>query len=204
MSDQDLPKSLDEIRAKFPYQFEGESIGMSVPKGWASGFARLCADIDAALGENKHGFHWIQLKEKFGSARFYYAFGRRRASVHLDIVAGDGVRTFVAPQAQKPGEDEFNRVSQAVDKLVSDATAKTRHACLVCGAHGDGHLSEGYLMVLCPAHQATRESKDGWPEDLWDMLEEDRIKVKDMYAKVEAMRRQPEESKKNGVDGGDQ
>lgn len=195
MKDQDLPKSMDAIRARFPYQFAGESIGTSVPKGWAPGFARLCADIDAALGDNKHGFHWIQLKEKFGSARFYYAFGRRKAAVHLDIVAPDGVLNFVTAPAIKPGEEEFGRVCEAVDKLVNEATAKTRHACLVCGEPGEGHLSDGYLMVLCPAHQATRQTKDGWPEDLWDMLEEDRIKVKQMWADIEAMRKKKEERK---------
>lgn len=198
MNDQDLPKSMDAIRARFPYQFAGESIGTSVPKGWAPLFERLCADIDAVLGEKTYGFHWVQLKEKFGSARFYYGFGRRKAPVHLDIVAPDGVLNFVTSPVIKKGEEEFGRVCEAVEKLVSEATTKTRHACLVCGELGEVDQSDrSYLMVLCPAHQATRHTKDGWPEDLWDMLEEDRIKIKEMRAelkawekrKIEAMRK---------------
>lgn len=65
-------KTPKELIARYPYQFAGEQISMSFARGWFSLFAKLCADIDQVLGDDKRGFHWRQVKEKFGQLRVYY------------------------------------------------------------------------------------------------------------------------------------
>jgi hypothetical protein len=56
------------------YQFSVPWLEIEVAKGWMPLFAQLCADVDQALGADTYGFYWSQIKEKFGSARFYYRF----------------------------------------------------------------------------------------------------------------------------------
>ena len=59
------------VRA-YPYMFAGPFIELVMYAGWHTPFTKLCDDIDAALGDNKRGFRWIQLKEKFGQPRWYW------------------------------------------------------------------------------------------------------------------------------------
>ena len=49
-----------QLKARFPYMFAGENIGISIARGWMPGFQILCERLDALLGENKQNFHWIQ------------------------------------------------------------------------------------------------------------------------------------------------
>jgi hypothetical protein len=64
------------ILSRWPYMFDGKNIGLSVSPGWQSVFFDLCVAVDAVLPHELkagggEGFHWTQLKEKFGSARWY-------------------------------------------------------------------------------------------------------------------------------------
>lgn len=191
MSDQHPPKSLAELRAKYPYQFAGQNIGFCVPKGWLSGFAKLCAKVDQALGEDKRGFHWTQLKEKFGSARFYYGFGKHKADAHVDISSPSAA---VSSVIRAKGKDkDFEMVRDVIFKMVQDASEETKKACLVCGTHGELDRGDGYMLVLCAVHKASRNLKDGWPAEIWDMLEEDRVQIAAMEAEVDQLRRQREQ-----------
>lgn len=199
MNDQSLAKNLDELRARYPYQFAGENIGLCVPKGWIPAFAKLCADIDQVLGKDQFGFHWTQLKEKFGSGRFYYGFKGRKSDLHLDLIGPEGVASGVLHLKRKERTDSdkvFTRISAEVFRLTEEAARQTRHTCLVCGSHGEIDLEGGYALVLCPGHKASRESKDGWPNDIWDMLEEDRRRLEAMKTETEMLRRRRREEPK--------
>ncbi|MDZ4283530.1 MAG: hypothetical protein U1C04_22550 [Hydrogenophaga sp.] len=61
--------SIRDLQVTFPHQFSGPSLGVNVARGWLPIFAQLCSDIDAALGPQKRGFYWRQVKEKLGSLR---------------------------------------------------------------------------------------------------------------------------------------
>jgi hypothetical protein len=52
---------MNDLRARFNYQFAGPNIGISVSNGWLTVFEGLCADIDALLGEDKRGLGRAQL-----------------------------------------------------------------------------------------------------------------------------------------------
>lgn len=69
------PDYLERLRAAWPYMFAGEHMQFDVMPGWQLVFENLCARIDTALPTelkkaDGSGFAWVQLKEKFGFARF--------------------------------------------------------------------------------------------------------------------------------------
>ena len=96
------PKTPAELKARFPYQFDNpKSLGISFARGWFKGFAELCAEIDTLLGDDKRGFVWAQVKEKFGSARF-----------HFDIVGRRGKNAKIARQIQELVFEAANRTAR--------------------------------------------------------------------------------------------
>ncbi len=79
------PLTLQNLKARLPYMFPSSAWGFVFYRGWLSMTVRVCEEIDMLLGEEKQGFCWTQIKEKFGSARFYYAF---RGSAGREAGAG--------------------------------------------------------------------------------------------------------------------
>lgn len=126
-----------QLRARYPYMFAGENIGFSFSRGWFALFSKLCHDIDQLLGENKRGFRWVQLKEKLGSARFYWE------------MEGYGQRLFheVRPE---------NSLVSQIAALVRETTAETRSSCIVCGQPGWLDQSQPHVLVLCEHHKQQR------------------------------------------------
>ncbi len=67
------------LQARFAYQFAGPDIGISVAPGWLPVFETLCVDIDHCLGQDKQGFYWRQVKEKFGIMRCSFVLTRQES-----------------------------------------------------------------------------------------------------------------------------
>lgn len=120
-----------ELRARFPYQFEGKQISMSYHRGWFQLFTRLCADIDEALGEDKRGFQWIQVKEKFGAARLYFRLA-------------EGVR------------DQEPELAEQLMKMKFAAEASSSKICAACGRPGWVDERSGWMLALCEKHHQER------------------------------------------------
>ncbi len=128
------PKTPAELKARYPYQFNNpKSLGVSFARGWFKGFAKLCAEIDEILGDDKRGFVWAQVKEKFGSARF-----------HFDIVG----------RARKNA-----KIAQQIQDLVLKAGNRTARQCIVCGGAGKMRTEDGYVLCLCDAHVDVRDAR---------------------------------------------
>lgn len=175
----DEPLSLAQLQVHFPYQFQEPKLGISLAKGWARRFSRLCQEIDAVLGEDKQGFHWIQVKEKFGSPRFYFRFGSRQADLRLDMHSPQGVYSqVVRVEEQDPdGNDaEAARLEQLRDQvrqLALQAEIDCKNVCLACGRPGKPDLGNGWVLVLCPEHIALRRQIEGDPNQQlieWESL----------------------------------
>lgn len=155
--------SLAALRSRYPYQFNGTELGVAVAKGWLPIFAQLSAGVDLALGDDKQGFHWRQVKEKFGSARFYYQFARRHPELRLDIQAPDGVLSRALPVKRSIRTDHdhsFEQVNTVIRRLAAEAEAATQRVCLVCGKEGRADTNADYIMVLCLEHQAQARDAD--------------------------------------------
>lgn len=138
---------LDELKDRFPYQFEHLPSDVEFFAGWCAALARACEQIDAALGEDKRGWHWTQIKEKFGVARLYYRFGcSNTATLRLDIAARGNVASvqfLFAPH---------DSVAAQINGIVREAEAATASQCMVCGGLTQLKLYEGWWATLCDRH----------------------------------------------------
>jgi len=155
--------TLKQLKSRYPYMFAGRNIGISIAWGWLPLFADLCTEIDAALGDDKQGFHFTQAKEKFGSARWYWSMKKMKPSFKIDLIGPDGVTTLAkTPRSDKPRDQLYERL----DALISDAAERTQSMCIVCGQQGTLNQQDGYVLVLCEQHAKDRlEGKDFdvWP-----------------------------------------
>lgn len=127
---QNTEQIVASLKSRFPYQFERSEFGASVTTGWLPRFVELCEEVDAALGEDKRGFHWSGCGEKFGVARFGFDFHARK-NVAIET------RALLNP---------------VVGKAMSDLKC----SCAVCGAPGEIDNKASYLMTLCTEHRGDR------------------------------------------------
>jgi len=159
-----------QLKKRFAYMFEGDNIGISIPKGWMPEFAKLCEQIDGLLGQDKCGFHWRQCKEKFGSARWYWTMkGERKHTLRIDIITSMGVVQSTL-KGRKPTQPEPSLQDQ-IGELIGKAEAKTQQACIVCGEGGKLDQQECYVLVLCAEH--ARQRQLGTLPDFWFADDED-------------------------------
>lgn len=165
----DEPLRLAQLQVHYPYQFQEPKLGISLAKGWARRFSRLCQEIDDVLGEDKQGFHWIQVKEKFGSPRFYFRFGSRQADLRLDLQSPEGVYSQVLrvegvdPEGQNDAAARLEQVRDQVRQLAFQAELDCKNVCLACGRPGKPDVGSGWVLVLCPEHIALRKQIEGDP-----------------------------------------
>lgn len=139
--------SPNQLKARYRYQFrDSERNDYSFARGWFPGFVMLCEQIDRILGPDKRGFHWRQIKEKFGSARYYWATDDFTPFT-VDII---GVATLTT---QPPEETLDEKLADAI----SAAQEETQTRCIACGERGEHHQFGGWVLVLCPAHRGQRE-----------------------------------------------
>lgn len=70
----DWDKLENELRNRHPDQF-AELIDVEIPLGWFPLFGELCDRLHISLEpEQRSCFRWLQVKEKFGELRAYYAY----------------------------------------------------------------------------------------------------------------------------------
>lgn len=162
-----------QLKSRYPYMFSGENVGFSFCRGWFPLFTQLCEDIDALLGPDKRGFHWVQLKEKFGSARFYWQMQGHAPNLHIALISARQVTTVV----RGPGDGNANgaggpppSVNRRIDDLVQRATLATRSLCIACGQPGKPNQDEPWILVLCDVHAMQR--RQGELESAWFDKEE--------------------------------
>lgn len=117
-----------DLRARFPYQFEGEPISMSHPRGWFHLFSRLCADIDEVLGEDKRGFRWVQVKEKFGATRLYFLLADRVLEQEPELM-------------------------QRLFQMKNAVEVASAEVCAACGRPGRISDRTGWRHALCEKHR---------------------------------------------------
>jgi len=145
----------DQLIDALPYQFSGENIGIEFYRGWMDLFSRLCFAIDEALGDDKRGFHWTQVKEKWGSMRAYHhmdrsAEGARYAPVKISSQQPNGAlkQVLVMNQGSAAGDAIGKRISDLIDAACEEAA----HTCMVCGEPAE-IKNLGWVACLCDHHE---------------------------------------------------
>ena len=148
-----LPDTLQALKERYPYMFAGQNIGFAFYRGWFEMFVQLCADIDAALGENRRGFHWVQIKEKFGSYRLYYSMQQDAGvtSISYEAVPGPG-HVGLRPRAEPVDAGAPASPAQRIRQLVNQAEDATTGMCMACGAPARVKSYGGNYLNLCGRH----------------------------------------------------
>ncbi|MDR3453337.1 MAG: hypothetical protein P4L96_11125 [Rhodoferax sp.] len=165
-SNHNPPSTAQALKDRYPYMFAGKNIGFAIYRGWFEMFAQLCADIDAALGENQRGFHWVQIKEKFGSYRLYYSMERDVDDVSMtyEAVPGPG-HVGLRPKAELAGAVAPASPAQRIRQLVNRAEDATTQMCMACGQPAEADCYDGYYLTLCKEHAPDRRLSHSSP--LW-------------------------------------
>lgn len=147
-----------QLAHRFAYMFEGKHLGLSIARGWMPLFECLCVQIDTILGQDKLGFHWRQIKEKFGSGRFYWSASPHGdanpyAPVWFDILGPQGVLGLQAQTVQP--ECAVTQRLDRIGQLISELSQKSGEICIACGKPAaKPTVRHGYCLVLCAEHAA--------------------------------------------------
>jgi hypothetical protein len=161
----------EQLIAALPYQFAGKNIGIGFHRGWQGLFSRLCFGIDEALGENKRGFHWIQVKEKWGALRAYHHMDKAEGGLNYAPVKvseqqpnGAMKQVLVLNEESSTGDPIGKRISDLIDAACEEAA----HTCMVCGEPAE-IKNLGWVVCLCDHHeQKFLNDRNSLPTHYWE------------------------------------
>lgn len=135
------------------------------PGGWSAILDRLCSDIETAIGAEACAQIEIkQIKQKFGSLRFYYRVGGQ-SDQHIDLVSETGHQHLTIPRPSADAEVDATR--DRVRQIVDAACEASLSICETCGAQAQLRNVGGYITTLCDEHlfelQAEKDQCDVAP-----------------------------------------
>jgi len=151
------------LQRRYPYMFplEGDEGRRAYRfyRGWFPTVVDMCHRIDAYLGDDKHGFHWTRLREKYGEPSLYCLMrgsdaamiSRRNTNVEQ---LGSGSRL-----ADEEGPDSLHLLA-----FIGEVEDKLRCVCIVCGASASITNDQGPWASLCKEHRAEsfKEGHEDW------------------------------------------
>lgn len=163
----------DLLQARFPYMFNTkDNFAYAFHRGWMPILSGLCVEIEQLLGERREAFHWKQIKEKFGTGRFYYSLGTAR-DLRVDLINPAGRLSF---STEVQPDDAFADVKQTVFKLVAKGEEETTRSCMICGGEATPRAYEFYILNLCADHHPDkiRQPGDMPNEAIWRLADASR------------------------------
>lgn len=149
-------------RARFPAMFWGRHLGLTLYRGWNPILAAACGEIEHVLSHSALAFHWVQIEEEYGAARFLYSLGERSRYV-IELTPQSRRAMIVVTHEAADG------LTKSIDRIVNEAERLTCESCMVCGARTSRGLHFGRELPLCPLHQPeilNRRGEEGL-EGLW-------------------------------------
>ena len=151
----DLEEKLGE---KYPFMKKGRTLaeqrqsghiddlysafGCECSNGWFNLLDEMCAKINDAYIEEKMKPDIIidQIKEKYGTLRFYYHFDGNDPFINAFDAIGAGTLR-IKPKGDKP-------VYEKISEIVSWGEEQSGHICEICGKPGELR-NNGWLMLRC-------------------------------------------------------
>ena len=149
------------LGASHPALFEGRMPKNSdLADGWYLIVDQLCAHIDGELGpELSREFVTLQIKEKFGTLKFYWRLGTQ-GDLRLDIFTAAGsVSSGVskATPSRSRNAKDINQARERVRAHVDATCAASAQLCQRCGSPGVLCKSRtGWASTLCNEHSRER------------------------------------------------
>ena len=132
--------------------------GFECAGGWYHLLRECCEAIVARYAEdgievNDIDFEPAQIKEKFGTLRFYYGYADAPCGIAAfdNLATGESIR--FEPKADGDIDGAKAKLRQDIRSIVRTAEEKSRHTCEVCGAEGelrnDSDVGIHWVMTLC-------------------------------------------------------
>ena len=146
--------------------------GMSCGDGWFSLIDEMCSQIAIMIAKSDKKVIAHQVKEKFGSLRFYYGIEgapTRFEKMHWKI------RTFVFSRKWGRQYNKLNSfrkkfhktLNEKISDIISNAEMKSYEICETCGQPGD-RKGGGWVTTACDeCDKKFEEGKRAWthPDD---------------------------------------
>lgn len=129
---------------RYPYMFQQPEL-LDIYAGWLGPLERLCACIHERLRGRSMSFHFLQIKEKFGTCRIY---------VHLGLPRSEP-ETAIRLQ-------EVATLRQSIQDDVEIAESACGLHCMVCGEDAITQSHGAVLATLCERHALSESMRDPW------------------------------------------
>lgn len=141
-------KSLQEQKTEgCIYDLYG-AFGCDVSDGWYNLIHDMCAEIEKAYKEANLEVDIVpvQVKEKFGSLRFYYDIREKEKNIHaIDALNVGSIRI---------GASDNEGIYDKVREIIYKYEDKSKSVCERCGKEGELRRDLGWITCLCDAcHQ---------------------------------------------------
>ena len=160
MEDSTADDSLSRLFKAHPLLFEGQGrapANSDLPPGWFDLVNRLCSDLERQLGPEVAAQITVQqIKEKFGTLRFYAQLGDSRR-VHVDLLDGHRINTIVVDTVATSSDlSPPGAIRDRLFSLIDAACEASGSICERCGSQG-ALRPLGWRRTLCDEHyQAAR------------------------------------------------
>jgi len=145
--------ALRALKERYPYMFVARHIGQDFYRGWLVDFITACNDIDQSLEDNKRGFHFRQIKEKLGWARYYWRTENVKP-FRLSLFTNVGV--LERQHGLEGADDVENQISQ----ILLSAEQSSRQKCIVCSEPAEARSFGGWLVCTCERHGPSVMQRD--------------------------------------------
>ena len=135
-------KSLEQQRAENYVDDLYSAFGVECQDGWYDLIYELCEEIMKAYTDEGRLVDLVvdQIKEKYGTLRFYYHFGGQSETIQsLDVMGAGGIR--IMPKSA-PFEEK-------IALIVAEYEEKSAHICEDCGSPGILRPDLGWVLTLC-------------------------------------------------------
>lgn len=118
--------------------------------GWLPLLGLLARKIAALPQEDRENFRILQVKQKWGSLRFYFSVGKTQEQFsEISIAAPDGILST-----------RMDTGSESVSSLVRAAELASYFICEDCGEPGRLGTDRHYVSTLCEMHSIEAKQKE--------------------------------------------
>lgn len=142
--------------------------GFECSGGWYQLLRECCESIVARYAEDSIGVEDIdfvpeQIKEKFGTLRFYYGYTDAPCKIAAfdNLATGESIRFEPKPEGKV--DDAKAKLRQDIRMIVRSAEQKSECTCEICGADGklrnDSDVGIYRVQTLCDTCHANRIKK---------------------------------------------
>ena len=133
--------------------------GCECSSGWYDLIRDCCRKIADKYAESGVQVDFVpqQIKEKFGTLRFYYDYEDAPVAIHaIDNLGGSSIRFRPADNGET---DEKTALRHRIEEIVHDAEIKSASVCEFCGEQASLRRDLPWIKTLCDEHYEQMRKK---------------------------------------------